>query len=205
MAKVSAEKPAKTKPWRLTKKKSLLLILGLLVLGAYLFIRSLNQPAQGVITTSSSPSATGSPTQSWLVQRGKYVSFDYPSDFSAAPADKPSGVQLEIYKYVKNPWPFWYMSDAVSSLPSGNLSDDASYNLRLVSPAKYKHEKWDIDGSAVDVFSYQGGGYEKTAFIAHSGNLLTVNINSADTESSAKLDTIMKHVLDSVRWVSSGV
>jgi len=97
------------------------------------------------------------------------------------------------------------MSDAVSSLPSGNLSDDASYNLRLVSPAKYKHEKWDIDGSAVDVFSYQGGGYEKTAFIAHSGNLLTVNINSADTESSAKLDTIMKHVLDSVRWVSSGV
>jgi len=187
----------------LPPKKWLLLVPVLIVaIAGYLFIASLSKPAKGVIAASQAPAQPASQPLTWLVQTGKYADFEYPSDFDAKPADKATGLQLETFKYVKNPWPFWNMTDTVSSLPGSSLSDNADYNLRQVLPAKYQHEKWDINGSSVDVFSYQGGQYEKTAFIAHQGKLWTVDINSADTESSAKLDSIMRHVLGSVRWVN---
>jgi hypothetical protein len=192
------------KPWGKVKIKHFIaaFIIILVGLAAFIFI-NMNQPAVGtvspVIVNSRAP-ATDSLATTQV--KGKYVSFYYPSYFEVVQAAKNSGNELETYNYVKRPTPFWFLNLQILTLPTGNVTDDGSYNSRHVNPSRYKLEYVIVNGQRVSVFSDQSGGYAKAAFLPHGNKILTVSLGSADSSISVKLDSVMAQVLNSVSWVN---
>jgi hypothetical protein len=189
---------------RLKIKRLLLAAVIILVVGLLIIIfKSLDKPAQGVINNQVLPSSESKPVQvTPVAATGKYVSFKYPSSFSVTPSTKAEGNELETFAYVKQPSPFWFLNITVSSLPSGNLSDDGSYNMRSLDAARYKKGQLQINGTLVTTFYDGSDGYAKTAFIAHGGKLFSLSLHSNDTPNADKLDNVFADVLKSLKWLN---
>jgi hypothetical protein len=169
----------------------------LVVLGSYV-LRYVDGPTTGTITATV-PTTAPKPTTKVSLQ-GTYADFIYPSDFIVSPDGDPHPPQLEIYSFVSHKSISVLLGVQVLSLPSGNLSDDGSYNYRRVNPTKYKLETKTINGQQVFVMTDTTAGYNKTAFFVHAGKEGTVNINSADTTQAAALDQELTDIVASWQW-----
>jgi hypothetical protein len=168
---------------------------------AFLGFAQLGRPAVGTVSnqTQSQDAATAPVTQ--VQAKGKYASFNYPSNFSVLSAPKPSGNVLETFAYAKKPFPFWFLNAEVAKLPSGNLVDEGSYNLRIKDTARYRYSSVSINGQTINTFFDSSEGYAKVAFVPHGQMLFTLSLNSSDTPNADKLNQIFTDVLKSLQWL----
>jgi hypothetical protein len=182
-------------------KKYVLLGGGILFLLAIVMIgHSLSSPAEGSIKDSAPVSSAPAKAPGQVRTDGKYISFVHRDDIKQVPADQPGGNELEVFNLVRKPWPYWYLNIGISRLPSGNIADDGSYNMRALNPGRYKLEHWSLNSTNVAVFSDLSGGYSKAAFVSHGDKLLTAAISSDDAAKVDQLDAALKQVLTSVEW-----
>ena len=203
MAEGEVKSEGKSRRWPRASRRRLasVAVLVIVVAGLFFAISYLSKPAVGTVQTTNYDTEAAPPQQVHNVKAvGKYVSFTYPSNFTALAAVKPAGTQLEILNYAKTDIPVWYLNTQVSSLPSGNLLDDGSYNMRRLDSSRYKLEYWQAGASSVPVFVDSSAGYNKAAFVAHGGKLFTVSITSGDTTNNSTLDATLHQVLNSLEW-----
>jgi hypothetical protein len=182
-----------------TKKSALIFLVFLCAAACLLFFKTLSGPAEGIIDNRANLTPNPAPqTPKDIPVRGKYVNFTYLDSFRALPVSKPSSSQLESFDYVTKHSPFWELVVGVSSLPSGNLNDDGSYNMRSSAGVRYKLEHWDIKGVLVPVFSDTTENYSKVAFLAHSGKLLSLALSGSGDKVSMQAEQM--RVLNSLEW-----
>jgi hypothetical protein len=186
-------------------KKLKIIILTAMIAGAagtFFIIKSaLTGPAEGNIDQTSSRSLNYSApliTVKNIQAAGKYIRFNYPDSYRPVPIDKPALPQLEAFNFVTKNAPYSELALGVSRLASGNLNDDGSYNMRSLSPDKYKLEKWSVDGAAVPVFVSLQEGYGVAAFITHNGMLLTIAMSGQGDKLQMQKD--VQAVLKSLEW-----
>jgi len=186
------------------KNKYLLIALFVLlffgVIGA--FMKYLSKPAVGIVSHSQFDPSAETANPKYLTRTGKYIAFSYPGNFKAAPQPQPSGTELETFSLARQPSPFWFLNITVSSLPSGNLNDDGSYNMRILNSARYKKSSLSINGVSVTSFFDATNGYAKTAFISHDGKDVSVSLQSNDTPNSDQLDQVFENVISSLKWLN---
>lgn len=130
--------------------------------------------------------------------QGNYIKFSFPDTFRQIPTDIPKAPQLETFDLMTKTSPFWELALGVSQLPSGNLRDDGSYNMRSLNTQKYKLEKLDINGQSVPVFSDSSQGFAKAAFMPHGGMLLSVALSGAGDQDTMQSQLVT--VLTSIEW-----
>jgi hypothetical protein len=191
-----------------SSKKSRLkwLVIGclvILVLGIVGLLKSLSSPTDGVIKTGGQVAAQAAkPETAQKTLDGQYISLKYPDGFAEIGSGRPAANQLEIHRLAKGPSPFWNLAVSVSQLPNGNPADDASYNLRKVSPGRFSLEHIQAGQQSVDVFADQGAGFSKVAFVPHGQEMATIALTSSDIFHIKELQQTLTSVLNSLEWKS---
>jgi len=178
-------------------KKAVVLGVLILLAGLGVFLHGLSGSSHGSINSPQFTTKKPAPV-TYLKVSGKYLSFNYPSDFGVSPAEKPSGNELEVFSYIKRPSPFYFLTIVVSELPSGNLSDDGSYSSRLSQPDRYQKSSRLINGQLIYVFSDKTSVYAKAAWLAHGNKDVSVALSA--NAATASLDQTLSTVLQSITW-----
>jgi|GEM_PF-3072242 len=172
------------------------LILMLSVSGYFLYL--ISQPAQGVVTTTVTTTAT-KVVQSPRTVRGKATSFKYPADIQAVQPDVLAVGDVEKFLFIRSQLSAWSLAIQVKRLPSGNLSDDSSYNLRRQNPAQYSEQQMKINGLPVTVMSNTASS-DKVAFLLHNGLVAEVAV-SGTSKDDARSEAAFTLVLNSWEWL----
>ena len=183
------------------KRIALAVSIALLLSALFIYKNVVGKSAVGTVKyqTSSQQAVSSVAAAQQVNAQGNYIKFSYPNTFRQIPTDIPKTPQLETFDFMTRSSPFWELAIGVSQLPSGNLRDDGSYNMRFLNPGKYKLEKLDINGQSISVFSDSSEGFAKAAYIPHNGMLLSVALTgSGDIET---MQNQYKQILQSVEWV----
>jgi len=138
------------------------------------------------------------PTQSAPVI-GRYIKFSYQDNYRTVPSAKLVDPQLETFDFVTKHSPFRELALSVSQLPSGNLKDDGSYNMRSRNPDRYSLEMLEINGRSVPVFTDKQEPYSKAAFISHNAMLLSVALSGQGD--SERMQAEQMDIIKSVEWL----
>ncbi|HVX58564.1 MAG TPA: hypothetical protein VG964_02395 [Candidatus Saccharimonadales bacterium] len=130
---------------------------------------------------------------------GRYVSFDYPSNYKLEPPDPQSG-DLENFSLTTLSAPIDSISISVTRLPSGNLNDASAYSIRTQDPNRYSLSSVTAGAHNYPVFTDSSGGYQKTAFALNDKTLVTVSLSSVGGEREQLLDSDLETVLAHLTW-----
>lgn len=185
---------------RLLKTLLIVVPLGGLAAAGILIARAANSPSEGVIKAAKAPASqqsSGSP----VTARGKTVSFQYPDVLHQTKADALSAGDVEKFSFVNPAIPPWDLDIQIRRLPSGQLADDGSYNLRLHHPEQYTEQELTINGTPVPIMSDQTAGFGKVAFLTHGGLVAEVALTSTDTADNNQLQAALMKVLQTWHWL----
>ena len=109
----------------------------------------------------------------------------------------PTDNNIELYELTAPTVYDKRLSVELTRLPSANLSDDGSYNLRRVHPQQYQERLVTTQYGQAHIM-VKTDGTEQTVFLPHSGMLLTLAFVSAGELD--KLPAEVNAVLASFRW-----
>ena len=185
-------------------KIRLAVIVALLFLGlSWLVDHQLSKPSAGSIDTSV-PAKSSVVTPSLKSFKGAYISFSYPGSFTPAANSKPSGNIVETFVLSdRNHTPTWNLNVSVSKLPSGDLSEDGSYNFRKLNPDRFTALTWTINAQPVVVMQDNSGGFNDVAFVVHDQLIASVSASSGNSADGPALSDILKSSLENLQWLQS--
>jgi hypothetical protein len=185
-----------------TKHKKLFiffLVFMVLVAACGVFVHTLNQPSEGVITSSQ---ASETPSKVPLLRAtGKTVSFLYPASFQKLATDALMPGDSEKFVLVNPQLSPRNLAIQIRKLPSGSLNDDGGYNFRNQNPVRYSEQIIDIHGNQISIITDQSGGYSKTAFFTHQGLVANVTLISSSDSKATDMDKALHTVLGSWKWL----
>jgi len=182
--------------------KTLLIIVPLvsLIVAGVLVAKAANSPSEGVVQASKSLPAKQD-SESVLTVRGKTASFQYLSVLHQTKADALSAGDVEKFSFVNPAVPPWDLDIQVRKLPSGQLADDGSYNLRLHHPEQYTEQKTTINGALIPIMSDKTAGFGKVAFLTHGGLVAEIAMTSSGTSQTDQIQASLLKVLQTWHWL----
>lgn len=192
------------KPVSHKRRKFKKLVITLIVLaviggvGYFLARQMLVGPAIGTIITTVPVSQATPPAEELQQFEGKYMTFAIPVSYEKQPQKPTESNSLESHTFVSSGMSSKIVTITVTSLPSGKLSDDASYYMRTLRPERYKMSEMTIMGEKVAIAENKEE-YQRTAFWAHAGKMLTFSISGISTDTQAVTAEYQK-MLESIRW-----
>lgn len=136
-----------------------------------------------------------------MATHGKTISFSYPSTLHLAKADALSSGDVEKFALVSTQEPPWNISIQIRKLPSGQLTDDGSYNLRKTHPELYKEQQLTLGQQKVVIMSEQNAGYAKVAFLVHGGLVAEIAISNSSSLNNTMLDQAVNSLISSWQWL----
>jgi hypothetical protein len=150
-----------------------LLIVGILVVAAVLFVKNMNGPAEGTVAYKSQSEPPIKPTSSTPKKYdGKYISFTYPEHYKVAASPPTNGGYLEIISLSNTDHSGKYVSIGVLR---ESLTNDSGVNYRKGHPELFKQT---VSAPYKIVFTGIGATAEQTGFIGHNGLVTTVSITA---------------------------
>ncbi len=153
--------------------------------------RIINSPATGTITRFGVLAAQSSnPAEPNKQYDGKYISFSYPSKYTAVPTEL-SGSYLEVYRIYSPRHTDRFIALGVVR---GSVENDSGVNLRRNHLETYKPQPAPA-GSLI--FLSRQNGFERTVFIAHSD--LVISIAAVDAAGN-DITADQQEVFDSLKW-----
>ena len=183
------------------KMVGLLLIVGI-VFGAVTLFRLINQPAIGSINPvppKSKPATRFKPPMTTL--RGKTITFEYPNDLHQTTPDKLSVNDIEKFSFLHAQLPTWNLDIQIRKLPTGNLADDGSYNLRKQYPQQYREQKLTINALPVSIMTAQTGSFDEVAFTAQGDRVAEVALTSSQgTVGDPALHEALVNIFRNWQW-----
>jgi len=130
-----------------------------------------------------------------------YVSFDYPSIMIA---NQPQPPTLPIVDNIVFSYPdaqSWLLAVEIYKIPSGNLSDNSSYEVRIINPTTYLLTQSTINGKSVPIFTdTTSSGYSRVAFLISGNYQASVSLFGNDASGTTPLANTMAMVLNSWQW-----
>ena len=187
---------------RLLKTLVIIVPLAGLVVATVVIARAADSPSEGVIKTRQVASAAPRQGPGALMKiHGKTVSFQYPHTLYRTKADVLTAGDVEKFSFVNPTVPPWDLDIQIRTLPSGQLADDGSYNLRLHHPEQYVEQKLTINGALVSIMSDQTASFSKVAFLTHNGLVAEIALTSTDTANTDQLQSALLTVIQTWHWL----
>lgn len=171
-----------------------------IIIALVFLIKALNGPATGTITNT--PEAVV-PSVSTLTATGKTFSFEYLSSFHQIKNDVLGPLDVEKLSLTNPQTNPWHLDITIRKLPSGNLSDDGSYNLRKLNSQTYSEQTVTYRDNTFYIMTDGTGGYSKVAFLLNKAKGLDANISmtSASVSDTSKIDQAYTQVLSTWKWL----
>ena len=175
----------------------------LLVISVGLIAKNLSSPSQGTIKVASKTTVQPKGPDEAVRIDGKTISFSHPSRFHQGNQLTLDAADIEKYALLNPQTIPQNITIQVRKLPSGNLSDDSSYNLRKLYPNKYIAETKTINGNSVVIMSEPGAGFSKVAFLTHNGLEAVVASTSSSTSTvdAAGMQSALDKILGGWQWL----
>jgi len=182
---------------------SILLVVCVVVVTGWLFIRSLSQPASGVITAApvSSSTASSSIDLTPHPRDGQTVSFSYPMALTVAKNSPFALPTVEEFNFTYRDIESWNIAIAVLYIPSQRINDNNAYLFRKVHPETYHESQQTVQGQPIKVMTDSSvGGFSKVGFLTHGNYQATVSVIGDDSDGTAVLQKTFNMILNSWRW-----
>lgn len=176
------------------------LLLVVVNIGVFLIAKNLTDPSEGVVIQKAKTSTKSVNREISVRVDGKYASFSHPAKFKDMPAPALSAQDVEKFNYLNPETISQNLVIQIRKLPSGLLNDDSSYNLRKLTPSKYKMETRDINGQTAIIFTDVEGGYNKVAFLTNNGLEANIAVTTANASAVADIDKTLDKVVGSWQW-----
>ena len=160
-----------------------------------------NSPSEGVIKAAAVPQAPKRTAPTFTPVRGKTAGFEVSNLLHQAKADALSAGDVEKFSFVNPAVPPWNLDIQVRKLPSGLLTDDASYNLRLHHPEQYIEQKLTINSAPASIMSDKTAGFGKVGFLTHGGLVAEIALTSTSTSDNNQLQATLMKVLQTWQWL----
>ncbi len=180
--------------WVITAIFIVVLVLVLLV------AKNLTDPSEGVVIESKKSTAKVINREISVRTDGKTVSFSRPAKFKEMPTPELSSQDVEKFNYLNPETISQNLTIQIRKLPSGVLSNDSSYNLRKINPAKYKIETKEINGNTFVIFTDVDGGYNKVAFTTKNGLEANIAITTSNASAVEDINKTFDKVLGRWEW-----
>jgi hypothetical protein len=168
-------------------------------------ISKLNQPAQGVISAPSSAqlaevSLNLTPTPGG----GRYASFNYPAALNQTASGKLVTPVVAAYEYSYRDVESWNLAIDILLIPSGQLTDNNSYQVRKINPQQYQESHVTVNNQSIDVMTDKTvSGFSKVAFLIHGQYQATVSLYGDDPSGVGDLQSTFNMVLDTWHWLAN--
>ncbi len=170
----------------MSKRKRVLVIglgcLGVVILALLLFSAAANAPhgAAKIVVQSSKP--TGSSINMTPVSiTTTYASFEYPAAFTQTPTGGLMTHEVAGYTMVHHDVATWSLAIEILSIPTGNLSDNNSFQYRKVNPQTYAENQFAVNGQTVtEMTDTTYGGFSKVAFLVHGQYQAVISLYGDD-------------------------
>jgi hypothetical protein len=184
------------------------IIIGVAVVLVAIKLTSLafNRPAQGTISTTN---GTEQPAQAGIDLRpepisGTYVSFSYPRGLTRTADSKLIGPVVAMYNFSHHDVESWNLAIEILVIPSGQLADNNSYQLRKINPNTYQESHITVNNQLIDIMTDKtAGGFSKVAFLVHGQYQATVSLYGDDANGLGDLQSTFTMVLGTWHWLAS--
>jgi len=175
-----------------------------IIAGAFLLWRAFQNPAIGVIKTTSE---TALPTETAKITfdrfEGKYFSFHHTSDYSVREhkdVNVSGGVILESDFLATSSINSKKIAITVEDMIGRRMEDSANYNLRKINPKKYREEKFSAGGSDGIAFTaITSDVYEKVIFFFRQDYLAEISLIGPQL-SDDSMDRELDDIAGSIQW-----
>ena len=127
---------------------------------------------------------------------GKTFSLQYDKRYAVGIPDSHNS-DIEDYMLIADTIYDKRLAVSVAPLPTGRLTDDSAYNLRLVHPELYQPQTQQTPGGTATIFTKPDGS-EETVFIQHPGIIIALAFTT--TGATDKLTPEVNHLLGTFRW-----
>jgi hypothetical protein len=189
-------------------KRRLSVLGGLVIViavGGYFFLRFMDAPSSAsrismgssMTTTATQSVSLGKP----VAVAGSYASFSYPSNFTAETLQVPGGDIVAQYGYDYHATIPWQLSITITSLPGGEVNDDAAYYAMMQNSSRYSKTSETVGPNEASVFTdTTAGGFDKVAVLFHGSYSADISLTSEDEQYVNEEQTTLDQVLQSWRW-----
>ncbi len=176
----------------------LLLIIIVVIVWLWFYFQ---KPTETQVSFSSAPPALEKKEKTYKRFDGRYVDFDYESDyeikFHHKDPDKER-VVLESAYLTSSVSETKKIALTVENLEGRTLAESANYNLRKTYAKKYQEEKYKAGGISGIVFSRQEDLYEKVIFIPREEYIVEIALTSLFLSEKDKLDVELEKIIQSL-------
>lgn len=155
-------------------------IILVLVVGILVVVRKLSGAAVGKVDPVTAEETQAKPADEikYTHWEGTYAAFDYNATY------KPDKQQLgpntlERIGLVGGAQGTRYIALMAEKSTTGRLDDSSSVHFRQLNPSTYKMEAVKINGRDGLVFTNNKEGYEKAAFVAGKGSVISLTLTSS--------------------------
>jgi len=186
-------------------KKLLIIVFILLIITVVLLVvidKYLTKPVTASVVNS--PYKTTEQTTLNLIPKSysdSHISFNYPSIMSIDPTPKFASPIVDVVNLSYPDSESWLLSVQIVNIPSGKLSDNSSYNVRIINPTKYQLTEANINGVSIPIFTDETSlTYSKVAFITSGEFQASVALSGDDLSGQTPLSNTMAMILNSWQW-----
>lgn len=185
---------------RLTKKQGIYVVLLVaLCLAGFWVYRTVNGSAEGTITQSPAPAEV---TEHYNKISSEYAVFQVPTSFTATSSDKPVTPVLKNYNFIKQQFGSWQLAIHITSIPSGNLSDDGTYNYRNVTTNQYHKETKQYDERQATIFTDTSTQtFTKVGYITNGTLSASVSLMGGTSEAAEDMQATLDRILSTWQWL----
>ena len=168
-------------------------------------VSKLNKPAQGLVSNPTSAQSAQAvidliPTPGG----GRYASFSYPSIMQQVANSKLITPVIAIYNYSYRDVESWKLAIEVLQIPSGQLTDNNSYQTRKLNPQQYQESHETINSQMIDVMTDKTvGGFSKVAFLVHGQYQATISLYGDDPSGVDILQKTFDMALGNWHWLAN--
>lgn len=135
------------------------------------------------------------------VYEGKYITFEYPSDFNRrTESEAVKHPLLERVYLTQDDIAGRKIAVIVQDNTGYSLEEYSSYRIRATEPAVYQPKTLEMNGIAASVFIKEANGPEVALFFEKNNRVVSVVLSSLTT--SEGLEDDARTLLQSFRWLS---
>lgn len=170
--------------------------------GIKIIYTKLNSPDLGKV--SSQPSTIQNTPSFDLKPKlitSKYASFQYPEAINQVANNKLVTPVVAMFNFSYHDTVTWNLAIDILNIPSGELTDNDSYKVRVLNPSIYSPSQLKIGNKTFPVMSDKtAGDYSKVAFLVDGQYQATVSLSGDDINGYAPLDSTLNLILSSWQW-----